>query len=93
VISLIAVTVTASSAAGSARASDGFATERVFSRAYDDWEPAVAADAFGHVYQITTRYGAKPACRTCPQHFLTYRVSDGTCAGVPATSGRTIRRS
>lgn len=75
-ISLIAVTVTASSAAGTARTSGGFATERAFSRTFDDWEPAVAADAFGHVYQITTRYGAKPACRTCPQHFLVYRVSD-----------------
>jgi hypothetical protein len=53
-----------------------FGRERAFSPGHDDWEPSIVADAHGHVYVMTTRYGAPPACPTdCPQHFLVVRRS------------------
>jgi hypothetical protein len=32
----------------------------------DQWEPALAADGYGHVYILYPQYGAVPACRSCP---------------------------
>ena len=65
------------------------------SNANDDWEPAVAADpAQPYVYIVTTRYGGRKACSTCPDPALILKVSsDGgrtfgadrflcACAGV-----------
>lgn len=49
--------------------------ERPFSTAYDDWEPAVAADRVGHVFLATTRYGGTPACTACPKSFIAFRSS------------------
>lgn len=53
----------------------------------DDWEPAIAADAFGHVYVITTHYvgfggsstgDPDPTCPTCASpHMILQVSSDG----------------
>ena len=60
-----------------------FATERVAS-SHDDWEPAIAADDSGHVYQLITRFGAKPACGHCPKVFIALRRSvDGGATWLP----------
>ena len=32
----------------------------------DQWEPALAADGYGHVYILYPQYGAVPDCRSCP---------------------------
>jgi hypothetical protein len=32
----------------------------------DQWEPAIAADGFGHVYILYPQYGLVPGCRSCP---------------------------
>ena len=31
----------------------------------DQWEPAIAADRFGHIYMIYPQYGGVPSCPTC----------------------------
>jgi hypothetical protein len=31
----------------------------------DQWEPAVAADGFGHIYVLYPQYGRMPGCREC----------------------------
>jgi hypothetical protein len=52
-----------------------FIREQVLSLRHDDWEPTVAADRFGHVYWMTTRYSGRRACGKCPQPALVYKVS------------------
>ncbi len=32
----------------------------------DQWEPATAADGYGHVYILYPQYGTVPGCSTCP---------------------------
>jgi BNR/Asp-box repeat protein len=44
-------------------------------RAGDDWEPAIAADRFGHVYAMWTHYGADPDCPSCPSPHSELQVS------------------
>jgi phospholipase C len=59
------------------------ATEEVASP-YDDRSPAIAADDNGHVYQLTTRSGADPACGRCPTTFIALRRStDGGKTWLP----------
>jgi hypothetical protein len=41
----------------------------------DDWEPAIAADRFGHVYALWTHYGDDPACGGCPSPHMELQVS------------------
>jgi len=41
----------------------------------DDWEPALAADRFGHVYALWTHYGPDPACPGCPSPHMELQVS------------------
>lgn len=41
----------------------------------DDWEPAVAADRFGHVYALWNHYGDDPACPGCPSPHMELQVS------------------
>jgi hypothetical protein len=48
-------------------ASLGFAPQtRVGLRAGDQWEPAIAADGYGHVYILYPQYVAVPGCTSCP---------------------------
>jgi hypothetical protein len=51
--------------AGAALAVSGFTRQtRLGYRTGDQWEPAMAADAHGHVYVLYPQYGAVPDCPT-----------------------------
>ena len=54
----------------------GWSTERAVSRAYDDWEPAIAADPNApYLYRLVTRYG-QPACANkCPDAAIVLQAS------------------
>jgi Neuraminidase (sialidase) len=41
----------------------------------DDWEPALAADNFGHVYVLWPHYGGVPGCPNCPSPTALLQVS------------------
>lgn len=41
----------------------------------DQWEPAVAADGFGHVYVLYPQYGSVPGCPSCALPAMTLVVS------------------
>jgi hypothetical protein len=41
----------------------------------DDWEPAIAADAAGHVYALFTHYGPDPFCAGCGSPHSELQVS------------------
>lgn len=49
--------------------------ERLGYNVGDQWEPAVAADGFGHVYLLYPQYGLVPGCPTCPSPSMTLQVS------------------
>lgn len=42
----------------------------------DQWEPAIAADAHGHVYVLYPQYGAVPGCPTCIAPSMALLISD-----------------
>ncbi len=42
----------------------------------DQWEPAIAADAHGHVYVLYPQYGAVAGCPTCTPPSMTLLISD-----------------
>jgi len=44
-------------------------------KAGDDWEPAIAADRFGHVYAMWTHYGSDPDCPSCASPHSELQVS------------------
>jgi hypothetical protein len=41
----------------------------------DQWEPAIAADRFGHVYIIYPQYGGVPGCPTCYSPTVIFQMS------------------
>lgn len=41
----------------------------------DQWEPATAADGYGHVYLLYPQYGTFPGCPTCPSPIMILQVS------------------
>lgn len=41
----------------------------------DDWEPAIAADRFGHVYAFWNHYGDDPSCPDCPSPHMEIQIS------------------
>jgi hypothetical protein len=41
----------------------------------DQWEPAIAADRFGHVYMIYPQYGGVPGCATCYSPTMIFQMS------------------
>ena len=41
----------------------------------DQWEPAIAADAFGHVYILSPVWGGFSGCTSCPDPTLVFQVS------------------
>jgi hypothetical protein len=62
VLALTALLAPAAAAAGS-----GFRPQlRVGFTLGDQWEPAIAADGYGHVYILYPQYGALPGCSACP---------------------------
>jgi hypothetical protein len=72
----------------------GFDSERVWS-AYDDWEPALAADpGSSYVYQLTTRYTGPAPCRRCSGPWIVFRRSgDGGATWEPDRYLTPFRRS
>jgi hypothetical protein len=42
----------------------------------DQWEPAIAADGYGHVYVLYPQYGHVPGCAACPLPTMILVVSD-----------------
>ncbi len=41
----------------------------------EDWEPAITADNYGHVYTIWPRYGNNPVCPSCPSPTMMIQTS------------------
>jgi hypothetical protein len=79
-LAVLAVCVLAGPALQAARAAPpgAFSTPvQLGFRAGDDWEPAIAADRFGHVYALWTHYGDDPACAGCAHHEELQVSSDG----------------
>src|ERR1700730_9835176 len=61
---------------GAADPSPNFTTPRRLGFvAGDDWEPAIAADRFGHVYTLFSHYGSDPACPACGSPHSELQVS------------------
>lgn len=58
-------------------AASGFTPpERLGYRAGDQWEPAMAADARGHLYVLYPQYGPAPGCPSCAIPTMTLLVSN-----------------
>jgi hypothetical protein len=69
-----------------AAAAVGWAGEIPADPAFNDWEPAVAADpTSAYVYVLTTRYGPKPCPGNCPSPYIALLVSSngGASFGAP----------
>jgi hypothetical protein len=45
-------------------------------RVGDQWEPAMAADGYGHVYVLYPQYGRVPACAICTMPSMTLLISN-----------------
>ena len=73
-------------AAAAPSAPSGWVGEVPADPAFDDWEPAVAADPTSpYVYVLTTRYTVKPCSGNCPSPFIALLVSsDGGATFGPA---------
>jgi len=41
----------------------------------DQWEPAIAADRYGHVYMLYPQYFGVPGCDECPNPTMTLQIS------------------
>jgi hypothetical protein len=64
-------------APGALAANPGFNPQtRVGFTVGDQWEPAIAADAFEHVYVLYPQYGKVPGCPGCFEPTMTLVVSD-----------------
>ncbi len=72
-VCVIASTAFAAKAGFTPQARGGFT-------AGDQWEPAIAADGFGHVYILYPQYGRVPGCRKCPLPSMILAVSNDTGA-------------
>ncbi|MGA8150586.1 MAG: sialidase family protein [Terriglobales bacterium] len=55
----------------------------------DQWEPAIAADGFGHVYVLYPQYGRVPGCASCALPSMTLVLSDDNGATWQAPRGIT----
>ena len=42
----------------------------------DQWEPAIAADRFGHVYMLYAQYGGVPGCPSCSNPTQVLQISN-----------------
>jgi hypothetical protein len=52
------------------------AQRRLGYRTGDQWEPAMAADAHGHIYVLYPQYGAVPDCSTCTAPTIALTISN-----------------
>jgi hypothetical protein len=58
-------------------ASPGFAPQtRLGFTTGDQWEPAIAADRFGHVYVLYPQYSGVPGCPDCPSPTMILQTSN-----------------
>lgn len=58
-------------------AASGFVpSSRMGFTAGDQWEPAIAADGYGHIYVLYPQYGTVPNCHKCPLPTLILVSSD-----------------
>jgi len=58
-------------------ATAGFTSQiRLGFNAGDQWEPAIAADGYGHVYVLYPQYGRVPDCENCALPSMTLVISD-----------------
>ena len=74
---LLAVIAAQAALAQTARVVSGFApAARVGYRTGDQWEPAMAADAHGHIYVLYPQYGAVPDCGACKVPTIALLVSN-----------------
>ena len=67
-------------ATANATANDSFTTQmRLGFPAGDDWEPALTADRFGHLYTLYKHYdvAGQTTCKKCDLHVLVQRSDDG----------------
>jgi hypothetical protein len=55
----------------------------------DQWEPAIAADRFGHVYIVYPQYDGVPGCPACPSPTMVIQMSSdsGATWGTPRIIG------
>src|SRR5207237_85655 len=74
-LALYALVLSPVAAASAAGTSQFTAPVQLGFKAGDDWEPAVAADRFGHVYAMWTHYGADPDCPACASPHSELQVS------------------
>jgi hypothetical protein len=59
------------------RAAGGFAPQtRLGYTKGDQWEPAIAADRFGHIYILYPQYLGVPGCPECPSPTMILQVSN-----------------
>jgi hypothetical protein len=73
-------------AAPAVPAAGGFADQtRLGFTSGDQWEPAIAADRFGHVYVLYAQYGGVPGCEAClsPTQILTTSADGGSTWSAP----------
>ncbi|MGH3065004.1 MAG: sialidase family protein [Gaiellaceae bacterium] len=74
VVACLAVVVLGAGVAGASPAAFSVPLRLGFATG-DDWEPALAADRFGHVYALWNHYGDDPACPGCPSPHMELQVS------------------
>ena len=76
----------ASSACGVALAASGFAPQaRLGYHNGDQWEPAIASDARGHLYVLYPQYGAVPECPSCTAPTIALTISNDNGASWQAS--------
>ncbi len=76
----------AGTSAPAAPAAGGFSDQvRLGFTAGDQWEPAIAADRFGHLYVLYAQYGGVPGCDAClsPTQILTTSADGGATWSAP----------
>jgi len=74
-LALLSFAVFGGAAAPAAVAPSFTVPVRLGFQAGDDWEPAIAADRFGHVYAFWNHYGFDPGCPECPEPHMELQVS------------------
>jgi hypothetical protein len=73
-LALVALAVAVASAPAASGPAFTFPVRLGFAEG-DDWEPAIAADRFGHVYALWTHYGDDPRCEGCASPHMELQVS------------------
>ena len=74
-LSVVQAAANGAVAAPPAPAAGFTAQTRLGYTAGDQWEPAIAADRFGHIYILYPQYLGVPDCSTCPSPTMILQVS------------------